>query len=210
MKIAVIGTGNIGGAYARALVEANFEVVIGSRDPSKAAALAQDIGANVEGGGIPAALKFADIALLALPYPAIADAFAGAGDLAGKVLIDVSNPLSADFQNLVVGLTTSAAEEIQAAAPSAHVVKAFNTIFAGLVPASAREGKQLQVFVAGDDASATLKVRELAHALGFVPVDAGPLRNSRFLEPVGMMNIQFGFFLGAGPSTAPAWLHVQP
>lgn len=210
MKIAVIGTGNIGSAYARALAETNFEVVIGSRDPSKAAALAQDIGANVEGGGISAALKCADIALLALPYPAIADALAGAGDLAGKVLIDVSNPVSADFQNLVVGLTTSAAEEIQAAAPSARVVKAFNTIFAGLIPAQAREGKQLQVFVAGDDAAATLLVRELAHALGFAPVDAGPLRNSRFLEPIGMMNIQFGFFLGAGPSNAPAWLHVQP
>ncbi|QOK99334.1 NADPH-dependent F420 reductase (plasmid) [Ralstonia pseudosolanacearum] len=208
MKIAVIGTGNIGAAYARALAEAKFEVVIGHRDPSKAAALAQEIGPNVEGGGISAALKLANMVLLALPYPAIAEVLAGAGDLAGKVLVDVSNPLSADFQNLVVGLTTSAAEQIQAAAPSARVVKAFNTIFAGLVPAQAREGKRLQVFVAGDDAAAAAQVRELAQALGFVPVDAGPLRNSRFLEPVGMMNIQFGFFLGAGPATAPAWIHA--
>ncbi|MBX9431225.1 NADPH-dependent F420 reductase [Ralstonia pseudosolanacearum] len=208
MKIAVIGTGNIGAAYARALADAKFEVVIGHREPSKAAALAQEIRPNVEGGGISAAFKLADMVLLALPYPAIAEVLADAGDLTGKVLIDVSNPLSADFQNLVVGLTTSAAEQIQTAAPSAHVVKAFNTIFAGLVPAQAREGKQLQVFVAGDDAAATAQVRELARALGFVPVNAGPLRNSRFLEPVGMMNIQFGFFLGAGPATAPAWIHA--
>ncbi|AKZ29064.1 MULTISPECIES: NADPH-dependent F420 reductase [Ralstonia solanacearum species complex] len=208
MKIAVIGTGNIGAAYARALADAKFEVVIGHREPSKAAALAQEISPNVEGGGISAAFKLADMVLLALPYPAIAEVLADAGDLTGKVLIDVSNPLSADFQNLVVGLTTSAAEQIQTAAPSAHVVKAFNTIFAGLVPAQAREGKQLQVFVAGDDAAATAQVRELARALGFVPVNAGPLRNSRFLEPVGMMNIQFGFFLGAGPATAPAWIHA--
>ncbi|WP_247315755.1 NADPH-dependent F420 reductase [Ralstonia pseudosolanacearum] len=208
MKIAVIGTGNIGAAYARALADAKFEVVIGHREPSKAAALAQEINPNVEGGGISAAFKLADMVLLALPYPAIAEVLADAGDLTGKVLIDVSNPLSADFQNLVVGLTTSAAEQIQTAAPSAHVVKAFNTIFAGLVPAQAREGKQLQVFVAGDDAAATAQVRELARALGFVPVNAGPLRNSRFLEPVGMMNIQFGFFLGAGPATAPAWIHA--
>ncbi|QWQ14763.1 NADPH-dependent F420 reductase [Ralstonia pseudosolanacearum] len=208
MKIAVIGTGNIGTAYARALADAKFEIVIGHREPSKAAALAQEISPNVEGGGISAAFKLADMVLLALPYPAIAEVLADAGDLTGKVLIDVSNPLSADFQNLVVGLTTSAAEQIQTAAPSAHVVKAFNTIFAGLVPAQAREGKQLQVFVAGDDAAATAQVRELARALGFVPVNAGPLRNSRFLEPVGMMNIQFGFFLGAGPATAPAWIHA--
>ncbi|WP_247392205.1 NADPH-dependent F420 reductase [Ralstonia pseudosolanacearum] len=208
MKIAVIGTGNIGAAYARALADAKFEVVIGHREPSKAAALAQEISPNVEGGGISAEFKLADMVLLALPYPAIAEVLADAGDLTGKVLIDVSNPLSADFQNLVVGLTTSAAEQIQTAAPSAHVVKAFNTIFAGLVPAQAREGKQLQVFVAGDDAAATAQVRELARALGFVPVNAGPLRNSRFLEPVGMMNIQFGFFLGAGPATAPAWIHA--
>lgn len=208
MKIAVIGTGNIGAAYARALADAKFEVVIGHREPSKAAALAQEISPNVEGGGISAAFKLADMVLLALPYPAIAEVLADAGDLTGKVLIDVSNPLSADFQNLVVGLTTSAAEQIQTAAPSAQVVKAFNTIFAGLVPAQAREGKQLQVFVAGDDAAATAQVRELARALGFVPVNAGPLRNSRFLEPVGMMNIQFGFFLGAGPATAPAWIHA--
>ncbi|MDB0509514.1 NADPH-dependent F420 reductase [Ralstonia solanacearum] len=208
MKIAVIGTGNIGAAYARALAEAKFEVVIGHRDPSKAAALAQEIGPNAEGGGISAAFKLADLVLLALPYPAIAEVLAGAGDLAGKVLVDVSNPLSADFQNLVVGLTTSAAEQIQAAAPSARVVKAFNTIFAGLVPGQARAGKRLQVFVAGDDAAAVAQVRELAQALGFVPVNAGPLRNSRFLEPVGMMNIQFGFFLGAGPATAPAWIHA--
>lgn len=208
MKIAVIGTGNIGASHARALVEAKHDVVIGHRDPAKAAALAQEIGTNTQGGGIAAAVKLADLVLLALPYPVIADVLANAGDMTGKVLIDVSNPISADFQDLTVGLTTSAAEEIQAAAPSARVVKAFNTIFAALVPTQARQDKQLQVFIAGDDAAATAQVSELAQSLGFVPVNAGPLRNSRFLEPVGMMNIQFGFFLGAGPATAPAWIHA--
>lgn len=86
MKIAVIGTGNIGAAYARALADAKFEVVIGHREPSKAAALAQEISPNVEGGGISAAFKLADMVLLALPYPAIAEVLADAGDLTGKVL----------------------------------------------------------------------------------------------------------------------------
>jgi len=205
MKVAVIGTGNIGSAYARALAAAQYEVVVGDRDPGKAAALAQEIGASVEGGGIAAAFKLADLVILAVPYQAVSGVLAAAGDVKGKVLVDVSNPISEDFQDLVVGLTTSAAEQTQAAAPGAHVVKAFNTIFAGLVAAQAREGRKLQVFVAGDEPSATAQVRDLAQALGFVAVDAGPLRNSRFLEPVGMMNIQFGFFLGAGPTTAPAW-----
>ena len=208
MKIAVIGTGNIGAAYARALAQAQYEVVVGDRDPAKAATLAQEIGAKVEGGGIAAAFKFADLVILAVPYQAVAGVLATAGDVSGKVLVDVSNPISEDFKDLVVGLTTSAAEQTQAAAPGAHVVKAFNTIFAGLVQQQAREGRKLQVFVAGDEPTATAKVREVAQTLGFVAVDAGALRNSRFLEPVGMMNIQFGFFLGAGPATAPSWAHA--
>lgn len=209
MKIAVIGTGNIGAAYARALAEAKFDVVVGDRDPSKAAALAYEIGHGTEGGGVAAAFRVADTVILALPYQAIAGVLAAAGNVSGKVLVDVSNPVSEDFKDLVVGLTTSAAEQTQAGAPTARVVKAFNTIFAGLVSPQAREDKQLQVFVAGDDIAATAQVRELAKALGFVPVDAGPLRNSRFLEPVGMMNIQFGYFLGVGPNTAPSWAHAS-
>ena len=209
MKIAVIGTGNIGAAYARALAEANHEVVVGTRDTGRAAALAKEIGGKVEAGDTVAAFKRADLVILALPYPAVAGVLARAGDLSGKVLVEASNPLSVDFKDLVVGLTSSAAEHSQEAAPTAHGVKAFNTIFAGLVPAQARQGKKLQVFVAGNNATATAEVRELARALGSVAVDAGPLRNSRFLEPVGMMNIQFGFFLGAGPTTSPSWSHVS-
>ncbi|SKC74323.1 NADPH-dependent F420 reductase [Paraburkholderia hospita] len=205
MKVAVIGTGNIGAAYVHAFNEAGFEVVVGHREPAKAAKLANEVGARVEGGGIAAAFKLADVVLLALPYPVIAEVLAGMGDLTGKTLIDVSNPVSADFKDLVIGLTSSAAEEIQAAAPAAHVVKAFNTLFAELVPARAREGRKLQAFVAGDNIAANAQVRDLAQALGFSPVDAGPLRNSRFLEPVGMMNIQLGFFLGHGPTVAPSW-----
>jgi 8-hydroxy-5-deazaflavin:NADPH oxidoreductase len=207
MRIAILGTGNIGAAYARALADANHEVIIGHRDPAKATALAQTIGPSVRSESIANAVGLAEVSLLALPYQAIAAVLSEAGDLKGKVLVDVSNPLSPDFQDLVVGLTTSAAEQIQAAAPGASVVKAFNTVFATLVPATAREGKRLQVFVAGDDSAATRMVRDLAQSLGFVAVDAGPLRNSRFLEPVGMMNIQFGFFLGVGPTTAPSWSH---
>lgn len=208
MKIAVIGTGNIGSAYAKALSVTGHEVVVGHRDPAKAATLAKELGGNVEGGGIAAAIKLADVVFLTIPFPAITGVLASIADLSGKILIDVSNPVSADYQQLLVGRDTSAAEQIQATAPSAHVVKGFNTIFAGLVPKAASKAKELQVFIAGNDSSATAVVRLLAQELGFIPVDAGPLRNSRYLEPIGMMNIQFGFFLGEGPTTAPAWIRV--
>lgn len=208
MKIAVIGTGNMGAGLARLLAGTGSDVVIGHRDPAKAAAFAAELGANVEAGGIAAAAKLADIVILAVPYGAVADALGEAGNLKGKILVDISNPITADFRGLVVGHSTSAAEEIQALAPDAVVVKAFNTIFSQLLPAEGRKGKVLQVFVAGDDEKAKAAVSSLVQSVGFDPVDAGPLTNARFIEPIGEMNIHFGFFLGKGPSVAPAWVQV--
>lgn len=208
MKIAVIGTGNMGAGFARAFASSGFDVVIGHRDPAKAASLAGELGATVEGGGIAAAVKISDIVLLALPYESVASVLGEVGDLTGKILIDISNPITADYKELLLGHTTSAAEETQKAAPGAHVVKAFNTIFAGLLSPEARLGKTLQVFVAGDDADATAKVCALAEKLSFEAVNAGPLSNSRFLEPIGEMNIHFGFFLGMGPTVAPTWVRI--
>ncbi|MEZ2223085.1 NADPH-dependent F420 reductase [Rhizobium sp. RCC_161_2] len=208
MKIAIIGTGNMGAGLARALAGAGYDLVIGHRDPAKAAELAAELGANVEGGGIAAAVKLADVVILALPYDAIAEALKAAGDLTGKVLVDISNPITADYRGLLIGHSTSAAEEIQALAPTATVVKAFNTIFATLLPIEARNGKTLQVFVAGNDEAAKETVSNIAKAIGFEPVNAGDLTNARFIEPIGEMNIHFGFFLGKGPSVAPAWVQV--
>ncbi len=208
MKIAVIGTGNMGAGLARLLAGAGSDVVIGHRDPAKAAAFAAELGGSVEAGGVAAAVKLADIVLLALPYGAIAETLKEAGNLKGKVLIDISNPVTADFRGLVVGHSSSAAEEIQALVPEATVVKAFNTIFAPLLPAEGRNGKVLQVFIAGDDEKAKNAVSNLVKSIGFEPVDAGPLTNARFIEPIGEMNIQFGFFLGKGPTVAPAWVQL--
>jgi hypothetical protein len=208
MRIAVIGTGNMGAGFARLFANADFDVVIGHREPAKAAALAEKIGPRAQGGGIEAATKLADIVFLALPYGAIEGVLRAAGDLSGKVLVDITNPISADFKNLVIGHTTSAAEEIQSLAPKAKVVKAFNTIFAQLLPTDARKQRILQVLVAGDDSAAKSEVSRLAKAVGFEPVDAGPLSNSRFIEPIGEMNIHFGYFLGWGPVAAPVWVKI--
>ncbi|MDR3488570.1 MAG: NADPH-dependent F420 reductase [Bradyrhizobium sp.] len=208
MNVAIIGTGNMGAGLAAALTSANHNVMIGSRDPAKASALAEKVGHGAVGSGIAAAAKFADAVFLALPYGAIGEALKTAGDISGKVLVDITNPISADFKSLVIGHTTSAAEEIQATAPGAKVVKAFNTIFAQLLPPEARKGKALQVFVAADDSDAKTLVSALATSAGFEPIDAGPLSNSRFIEPIGEMNIHFGYFLGWGPAAAPSWVRV--
>lgn len=208
MKVAIIGTGNMATGLANTLSDAQHEVVIGSRDPAKAAALAEKIGQGVEGGGIAAATQLADLVILAIPHTGAADALKEAGDISGKILVDITNPISADYKTLVIGHTTSSAEEIQALAPAATVVKAFNTIFAQLLPVEARQGKTLQVFVASDGAAAKAQVSALAQSVGFEAVDAGPLSNSRYIEPIGEMNIHFGYFLGKGPVVAPAWIQV--
>jgi predicted dinucleotide-binding enzyme len=148
------------------------------------------------------------VVILAVPYTSVAEIVKAAGDVSGKVLIDISNPITADYKALAIGHTTSAAEETQKLAPKAKVVKGFNTIFASLLPKQARTGKMLQTFLAGDDADAKKKVEEVAKALGLEAVDAGGLSNSRFLEPIGEMNIHFGFFLGWGTSIAPAWIKL--
>ena len=208
MKVAIIGTGNMGAGLAATLAVAGHEVSIGARDLVKAAALADKIGHGAVGGGIAAAAKLADVVILALPFGAAPDAVKQGEGLAGKVLIDISNPISPDYKELVIGHTTSAAEEIQKLAPQAQVVKAFNTIFAQLLAPESRAGKTLQTFVAGDDAAAKASVSALAKSAGFEAVDAGPLTNSRYLEPIGEMNIHFGYFLGKGPVVAPAWVQV--
>jgi NADPH-dependent F420 reductase len=208
MKVAIIGTGNMGTGLAYALANAGHHVSIGARDLVKAAALADSIGKGVIGGGINAAVNLADVIVLALPFGAAADAIAQAGDIKGKVIIDISNPITPDYKELLIGHTTSAAEEIQKVSAQAPVVKAFNTIFAGLLSPDARQGKTLQVFIASNDETAKAVASELATSIGFEAVDAGPLSNSRFLEPIGEMNIHFGFFLGQGPVVAPAWIKV--
>lgn len=208
MKVAIIGTGNMAAGLATVWAAAGHEISIGARDLAKAVALADKVGHGTVGGGIAAAAKLADIIVLAVPYGAVADAIEHAGSLSGKVLVDITNPISPDYKELVIGHTTSAAQEIQKLAPQAQVVKAFNTIFAQLLAPESRLGKTLQVFVAGDDVAAKASVSELTKSAGFDPIDAGPLSNCRYLEPIGEMNIHFGFFLGKGPVVAPSWVQI--
>ncbi len=208
MKVTIIGTGNMGKGLAQELVKAGHQLNIGSREPEKAIALAEQLGRGTRGGSIAESVTHADLVILAVPYGALANTIQDAGNLQDKTLIDISNPISADYKELVIGHSTSAAEEIQKLAPNALVVKAFNTIFAPLLSTEGRNGKTLQTFIASDDANAKATVSELVKSIGFEAIDSGALANSRYLEPVGEMNIHFGFFLGHGPVVAPAWVKV--
>lgn len=118
MAVAIIGTGNMGSGIARLLAAKGEKVAIGSREPAKAAKLAEEIGSGAEGGGVAAVAKLADVVVLAVPYGQAGDAIREAGGLAGKVVIDISNPITEDYKALTVGHTTSAAEEIQKLAPT--------------------------------------------------------------------------------------------
>lgn len=186
MAIAIIGNGNVGSGLAGVLAGAGHRVnLVGRGD---------DIGAAVDA---------ADVVILATPFGAAAD-LAAAADFGGKTVVDVSNPVTEDFSGLQVGHQSSAAEEIAKLLSGATVVKAFNTIFAQHYGTGLKiDGKPLQTFVASDDETARQTIKDLAAGIGLEPVDAGPLRNARYLEPLGFLNIQFGYVLGRGVEIAP-------
>ena len=192
--IAILGTGNMGSGLANRLA-GKASLVIGSRTPAAGQLTYAD------------AVAKADIVVLALPYDAALEA-AKTLNLAGKTVVDMTNPVKADYSGLQLGHTTSAAEELQKLAPSANIVKAFNTIFAGLFAAPASETQAVPVFVAGNDEAAVDAVADLARTAGFAVENAGTLDAARLIEPVGMLNIRFGFGLGRGTSIAPTWLKL--
>jgi len=205
MKVLVIGTGNMGAGFVKQLTAAGHQVSVAARDGGKAQALAQQYGAKAV--AIADAANSVDAIVVATPYEQAASALNSAGDVAGKVVIDITNPLTADYMGLTVGHSTSAAEEI-ARATGAEVVKAFNTIFAQVLAEGANlgNGQKVTVFIASDSERAKLIARALAESMGFQVMDAGGLKNARYLEPVAGLNIYFGYGAGLGTSIAPTWI----
>ena len=148
------------------------------------------------------AVAAADIVVLAVPWGSAQDAIRGAGDLRGKVVVDATNPLKPDLSGLALGHTTSAGEEIARWAAGAKVVKAFNTIGAQHMANPRFDGQSASMFICGDDAAAKKTVASLAAALGFEPVDAGPLTQARLLEPLALLWISMAYAYGQGTDIA--------
>ncbi len=200
MKVAIIGAGNVGKALAGSITRAGHEVVISASTPDSAREAAASTGATAADSNV-AAVSGADVAILAVP-------FVGAGRdvaeeirqaVAGKTVIDVTNPIKPDFSGLAT-TGVSGAEEFQKLLPEAHVVKAFNTIFASN---QASPSSEIDGFVAADDADAKQEVIGLLESMGFSPLDVGPLSAARTLEAMAYLNI--GLNAANGWSWTSAW-----
>ena len=188
-NVSIIGLGNMASALAaRALAGGNAVEIIG-RDPVKAKELVAALGGATVGaaGTAPAG----DIVILAVPYASAAAVVSQYGDaLQGKVIVDITNPVTPDFKGFVTPEGSSGAQEIAKAAPAgAHVVKAFNTLFANVLKVGSAEGRPLDVFIAGDDAQAKAHVSKFIESLGLHPMDAGPLPMAQALENAGLLQL---------------------
>ena len=204
MNIGIIGTGNMARGIGRLLSRRGHAVAFGSRTPAESQAVAKEVGCEARVVTIGEAVDFGEVVFLTTPWKAAREIASTIADRPDKVLVDVTNPVTDDFMSLVVGHTTSGAEEIAAKAGSTPVVKAFNTIFAQVLQSGDTEfeGRKATVFYAGDDPDAKQKVARLGREMGFDPVDAGSLQNARYLEPMAELNIQLGYGLGMGTDIA--------
>jgi predicted dinucleotide-binding enzyme len=197
MRIAVVGAGSVGATVGQAWIERGEDVIWGVRDPadSKYAALPRErVKTTAEAG------KGAEVVVIATQWSAAQAAIKSLGSLAGKIVIDCMNPLGTGPEglHLVLGFDTSAAEQVASWAPGAFVFKTLNTTGAGNMAKAGDFPVKPVMPVAGDDAARKSTVMQLVGKLGFEPVDAGPLRNARLLEPLAMFWIDQAMKRGRG------------
>ena len=191
MKITIVGAGHMGRGIASRAVAGGHEVEIVDRDPADAEKLAGELGSSATALA-PGAQFGGEVVVLALYYPGIKGAASEYADrLAGKVVVDITNPLDTQtWDRLATPAGRSSAEEVQALLPEGTpVVKAFNTTFAGTLLAGEVAGQQLDVLIAGDDDSAKQKVAQIASDAGLRPIDVGPLARAQQLEQLGFLHI---------------------
>lgn len=208
MNLGIIGSGNVGGTLGTRWARNGHAVRFGFRDPGSAEAreLIAAAGPNASAGDAASVAAFGEVIVVATPYEAAAGALRAAGSLAGKTILDATNPLLPGLAGLSTGTTTSAAETIQAAIPEAHVVKIFNTVGFNIMENPDFGGPKPVMFYCGDDTEAKRRAGALAVELGFDAVDAGPLKQARTLEPFAMLWISLALQYGLGRDIAFALL----
>jgi len=182
--ISIIGSGNMAAAIGARAAKHGHTVELMSRNPAQAQALADQIG-NRATVGTFGATPLGDIVIVAVLYTAAVEVVANYGDaLAGKILVDITNPFNADVSGLVTTPGNSVSQQIAAAAPTgANVVKAFNSILRGVLA----QDKPLDVFFAGDSAEAKTRVAAFLESLDMRPLDAGGLEMAHVLEWAGLL-----------------------
>jgi len=195
--IAIIGTGNVGGALGRRFAELGHTIVYGSRTPTRddVQALVAASGANARATTQREAAEQADIVVLAVPWEVAEPLTSELGNLSGRIVIDPTNPRIIAADGLRdFAFHDSLAERIQALAPGAHVVKAFSTLgYYTMLDPSVADGP-VTIPIAGDDAAAKLKVAELTTGIGLVPLDVGPLRYAHVIEGLHYLRYNAGQF----------------
>lgn len=210
MKIAIIGAGNVGGALAKAWAGSrqSHQLLLGVRDATDARvrALCQQTGARADSPD--AAAEAAQVVVLALPWTAAAEAVKTLGPLCGKIVIDCMNPLALRDGVLVLerGFSSSAGETVAQWLPQARVVKTLNQVGADVIADTSGFAFAPVMFMAGDDPDAKATVAALLRELGFEPLDAGALSQSRYLEPFAMVWINQALYQGKGSHWAFAAL----
>jgi predicted dinucleotide-binding enzyme len=205
MDITIIGTGNMArGIATRALAGGNTVTLVGHGTDS-ARALAGELSGEVRTGTLGDPIT-GEVVVLAIPYGAIDDVLGRYdGKLAGRVVIDITNPV--DFSTFSpLNVAGSAAQEIAQKAPGAKVVKAFNTTFASTLVEGQVAGQPLDVLIAADDDEAKSTVSELIEAGGLRAVDAGPLTRAHELEALGYLHMTLQQSLGTGFGSAVKFL----
>lgn len=197
--VAILGNGVVGVAVAKGFAEQGYGVVFGTRDSAGTKtreALAAVPGATA--AGFAEAAKAADLAFIALPWEGLHSGLemADARNLAGKLVIDATNPLdfSSGAPQLALGHTDSAGEQVQRALPDARVVKAFNIITAAHMVHPKLPGGTPDMFIAGNDAAAKAETDAILQSFGWRPsIDLGDIKASRLLEPLALVWISYAF-----------------
>ena len=188
--IAVIGTGSVGSALGPEFATQGHTIVYGSRNPESARVLelVERTGHGARAVPQAEAVAGANIVVLAVPGMLVDEITRSLGDLNGKIIIDPTNPLvMRDDEKLGIGIDGSNGEIIQAAAPKAHVVKAFNTLNWRVMIDPAATGGPVSIPLVGDNAQAKEKVSDLVRSLDLEPIDVGPLRNARHVEGLSVL-----------------------
>jgi predicted dinucleotide-binding enzyme len=188
-SISIIGSGNMASAIGALAVKGGNAVEVMGRDAAKAAALARALG-NGATAGTWGTAPAGEIVILAVLFDSAVPVVRQYGDaLAGKIIVDITNPFNPSVTGLAVPDDTSIAQMVAEAAPkSAHVVKAFNTLFRDVLAA----GGRLDVFMAGDDAQAKASESAFIKSLGLRPQDTGDLSMAHWLEGAGLLSVGLG------------------
>jgi predicted dinucleotide-binding enzyme len=192
MKVTIIGNGNMAKGIATRLLSGGHEVTVHAQDEAKGNSLAEELKQTNDSAAVNVAAvgsETDDIVIVATPYTEVENVAKEYGGLDGKVVVDITNPVDFNTFELIPEPGQSGAQEVAKLMPNAKIVKAFNTTLAGPLTAGNVDGKELDVFIAGDDDDAKATVAELVKTSGMRPIDVGPLANARHLEGFGLIQM---------------------